>query len=414
MRSIAEKVYYYLLPIALLVSTVAVHLAGKHIAFTNISLGVLTGLVVLKYVFKKAYQQNVPIDISVSILLSYVVFSLGVFISNSNYEETYFSVKRWLVWPQILLIFYLLPIQKRHTYLGMLGVFVAFLFFVDLYVFYKYIHLIVINKGSDLPSESWVNFIDLMRSYIIPFRYYHHFLAFMNIFGLGVVWFLSKKSNISKLVWLFVGCVYIAAIHFLAARMAIFTFYVICLFCIYFYGLKKLKYGMLVGAISALIFAVVLSVFVNLIPTLNLKYAKLKEEISFYKSSSYEQILNGPDYRLKGYFNGIEVLKDNLWVGVGLNNIGKTFSGTTWPLNNYLYLAVALGLPVAILLFLCHFYPAVRARNTDTGKLILLFYGTHFFYSFTDTSLMLRDSLLFFCFWSVALQHLDFVFEKTN
>lgn len=74
------------------------------------------------------------------------------------------------------------------------------------------------------------------------------------------------------------------------------------------------------------------------IPTLKLKINKLGEELNYYSNSSYNEILNGPDYRLTSYFKGFELIKKSPIKGIGFKNCSEAFQNTSKPLNNYLFL----------------------------------------------------------------------------
>lgn len=414
-----NTINFYLLPTSLVSLIIGLLFVEGFMAVSNIALGAVGILVILDSILNNRISKSIPTSVLFCSIFSFLILFIGVNFSSKIGDGSINWVKRWAIFVYFGLIFYLLPKQNSKVYVIMLLSFIIPILCIDFYVLYKYYYLIIVNKGANLPSETWINFMDLMGIYIFPFRYTHHTLAFFNILALSMIWFISKYFNasfINKFITFFLILFIFFMVHFYSSRMAVFVLYLITLVCI-FTEFKNFKYGKLFSFITFVILIFTLYFSINKIPTLKLKADKLITELDFYKVSSIQQIKNGPEYRLKSYFISLESLKNNFWYGIGLKNMGAPFehNSSPYPLNNYLYLAVAIGFPFAFCIFILHFFPLFKINIfTDIGLVILTIYLSHFFYSLIDAAIILPVYVKFFAFWTVALIHIKYNLSSRN
>ncbi len=409
LKNINQVLITYLLPISLIIFGISLLFVEGYIAISSISLVALIILLFLSNLCKKEISKSIPNYVIISILSTFLILVLGIFISNGySFYNSATWIKRWAMFCYCGMIFYLLPKQPKIVYFLLLVSFILVILSIDMYVFYKYYQIIIIDKGTHLPESTWINFIDLMGIYILPFRYTHHTLAFFNIFAISLSIYLIKLLPKYTYFLILFSVLMILMVHFYSSRMAIFVMYILA--GVYAYSfVRNFKYKFITFVSVLLLLILSLSILINKIPTLGLKVEKLKTELKFYQVSSYEEIKNGPEYRLKSYFIAFDYLKNNFWKGIGLSNMGEAFEHDTkpYPLNNYLYLAVAIGVPCAILIFIFHFFPFIFTNIfCDIGLVIATFYVSLLFYSAIDAAFIMPVYIKFLAFWGPALQHI--------
>lgn len=407
-----DLLYFFLLPIGLMNLVVAIFLIDDHIAIHSITFSIVLALLVIHAIITKKLPNGIPDALLVIIIIGYVVFSIGAANSTGVTSDSIYLIRRWKIFVIYGLIFYFLPIQKKELYYTLFIVFMLMVCIFNFYTLYKYYDLIIVNQGKALPDASWINFMDLMKPYILPLDFYHHTLSLFNTLSLAFIYFLWKKMPQMKWIFVFSASFFVFMIHFYGSRTGIGVFYILVL--VYsIVNFMNQKYAFL--KICGLVLVAFLCVFGSyfLIPTLKLKADKLGEEFSFYANSSYEQILNGPDYRLPSYFKAFEIIKKSPIKGIGFEEIGLKFKNTSKPLNNYIYLILVLGIPVGLVLFISHFIHLFWIRNFKEFNLVIIsFFVLHFMYSFSDAGLFYVDYFYFFSFWSVALVHIKIAIER--
>lgn len=402
------------MPLSLITFGISLLFVEGYVAISSIAMGSLATILVIFSILEKKIEKSIPNSILISVVLGFLFLCIGLLASKSGYNGSITWIKRWAIFVYCACIFYMLPKQSKKTYLLLILSYIAAIFLIDVYVYFMYFKIIIIDKGVSMPENTWINFIDLMGVYILPFRYTHHTLAFFNVFAIALGIFLLKKLvSIKYLIGTVILCM-IFMVHFYSSRMAVLVLYISLSLHLYV-SFKESKYKIQLTLIAILLLMISLFGLIKNIPTLNLKTEKLFTEIEFYKISSYEDIKNGPEYRLKSYFIAFEYVEQNFWTGIGLPKMGSAFNHEhqPYPLNNYLYLAVALGVPFALLIMICHFYPFFISNiYSNIGLVIAAFYSSLFFYSLIDSAIIMPVYMKFLAFWSMALQHLKINFEN--
>lgn len=403
-----EFLYALLLPLGLFNLVVSIFLIDNHIAIHSITFSIVLALLVFRAIIKKEIPNGIPFPLLLVIFFGYVFFAIGTANSTGVNSDSVYLIRRWKIFPVYALIFFLLPTQKKELYYILLLIFISAVFLLNGYALYKYYDLIIVNQGQTLPDASWINFMDLMKPYILPFDFYHHTLSLFCALSLAFVWYLWCKLPTLKIFFLIVIPFFVFMIHFYGSRTGIVVFYLLLLFYL-FNEFSKQKQAFLKITFTCLISSVFMVMSYFFVPTLKLKTDKLVEEITFYKNSNYDQILNGPDYRLPSYFKAFEIIKQHPIAGVGFKSINTYFKNTSKPLNNYIFLTLVLGIPIGVFLFFTHFCFVYYIQKLEGIDLILLsFFVLHFLYSFSDAALFYVDYFYFFAFWSVALVHVKY------
>lgn len=408
-----DFLYALLLPLGLMNLVVAIFLIDDHIAIHSITFSIILALLVIQAIVTKQIPSGIPLALLIVIILGYVFFAIGASNSTGLTPDSIYLIRRWKIFAIYALIFYLLPVQKNELYFILLIVFLLTVAFLNTYVLVKYYDLIIINKGKTLPDASWINFMDLMKPYILPLDFYHHTLSLFNTLCLAFVFFLWNKIPKLKLFFSVLVPFFIFMIHFYGSRTGIAVFYI--LFFIYTLLYFKNQKNAIIKILSATLVAIssiLISYFY--IPTLKLKADKFLEEINFYANSSYDEILHGPDYRLPSYFKAFELIKKSQINGIGFKEIDLKFKNTSKPLNNYVFLTLVLGIPIGFILFISHFIHLFWVKNLKGINLVIVsFFILHLVYSISDAALFYIDYFYFFGFWSVALIHFKKAFEKS-
>lgn len=380
--------------IALIVCINSTLWVNKHLAITNISLGVLCALLVIKRVLQKDFRTNYPVVVLLITLSSFFIAYLFVFIFGADLGSHY-MFNKWIAWPQLALVFMLLPTYSFKRIRLVIITLLVNILLIDMYILIKYVDLIILKEGKTLPPGTNTNYIDVFEGYILPLGYIHLFIAVVNLVAIVFNAYLveSTKEFIKRILLFLTMFFFLAMVHFLGSRYCILTSYAFCIS--YLYKKYLNQFSPIIIVLFTSIFLIAVAVLVNGIPTASIKWAKLIEEFSYYYHSSYNDILHGPDYRLRGYFVSFQCLKEHPW-GIGIDRIFELYGDNRWPLNSYLFMAMAYGIAFGILQLFLHtslfYYYSFHSKFTFFAIWMALIFLT---YSCIENVLWHRDSFYF-------------------
>lgn len=183
-----------LLPLSLMNLVVSIFLIDDHIAIHSITFCIVLGLLVLQSIISKTIPKGIPTWLLVYISLGYLFFVIGSANSTGISSDSVFLIRRWKIFVVYALVFYFLPTQKKEIYFTLMLLFCIMVLLFNTYTLYKYYDLIIVNNGKSLPDASWINFMDLMKPYILPLDFYHHTLSLFNTLSLLFVYFMWNKT----------------------------------------------------------------------------------------------------------------------------------------------------------------------------------------------------------------------------
>lgn len=410
-KQLFQKLLFHILYFDLIVCFNSVLWVNDHIALVNITLIIGIALsIIQKILDNKNQYNNYDSKTFFYAILGYIVFLIFVYINGYD-ERTKFIFGKWIIMPLFCLLFFILPRYSKSKIHFLLLTFFINLSCIDLYIFFKYYILIVVEEGKSLPSESWNNFIDFLDKFIMPFRFIHLYVSIINLFALiaACLIFKESKGKYRRIgIFIFMS-IFVLMIFFLASRMQVLLLVFFGVSYLYKFQLSRVSFNNKI--LGFFILCSILLLCINFIPTTALKYQKLKEELGYYVNSNYEEILNGPDYRLRGYFHSFDAIAKSPLSGIGFKKIYELYGDNKWPLNQYLFFALAYGIPFAVIQFISLFISLIYLNKKSKFIFFtLFFYCCYFMYSCVETSLLHRDSFYFFSCWlyfSLYLNEID-------
>lgn len=288
--------------------------------------------------------------------------------------------------------------SKHKTYLYTTFITaIALITFVTL--IHYFLHFEEIN-ASILQSKS-VPIISLSKSIS------HIYFGFMACFAIGLCW--AKELNWAP-SYLKIGVSFFLAIslHIFAARTGLFTFYLALLTtgAILIFQRKISLRKITIGAMG-LILLLVVTFFC--FPSLQNRLQNTLEDWQVWKRQTgigYYSLSN----RLFVWRAGIEMVKENPWVGIGPAAIPEALARhyQTSLLdapresmlrdfhNQWLEYSVGLGIPLALILLFCFFYPLRFWRKLEQPILYAYFLSVLFFASLSESVLERQMGVAFF------------------
>jgi hypothetical protein len=369
-------------------------LINRHITLPSIGLAVLGGCVILKMIIERKISSAFDIRM---LICFWAIF--GIFCFACYFKKKVLTFKSIILGYSLIAFFFTWK-DKRQYY----AVFMAFILTNTVFAIitlYNYYDLIYVHKAQGL-DITWVNFIDMMYDKIIPSHLYHHLLSVFTVFSIYLCYNCLAKNlylinKAEKYLQVFLLVFLAGFLHFLSARIGLLLFYIGLISWI-FYSLGQRRSSIIYLITALFIVSALLLAFYFIIPTIKIKTALTFNEISFYMHSDYNEILNGPNYRLKTYLSAIEDIRQSPIHGIGSGQISEKIKNMSLPHNIYLFYSLFLGLPVAIALLIFTYTPLFFIKKR-IGVSVLVIYFIHTIYGLTDMSLEIREYFYFFSFW---------------
>ncbi len=234
LKTIATKLVDFLIPLALCVIIGSNFTIIGHMAIPSIAVAVLAGCVLLKHLltgFKELKTRNfIPFLCWICI---YIVYGISLAIQQEVYHNIKYAMQFKMMLPVYGIVIMLLPELKQQQFFLFFKAFIAMSFALCCVVLYKYYDLIILNHGAEFIHPTWRNFIDMLYTFIIPFKIIHHTFSFFLLFASFLAYYLFRNENTSKSskIFLVVSFVFLAfMLHFISARLSLLLFYLF-LFC---------------------------------------------------------------------------------------------------------------------------------------------------------------------------------------
>lgn len=374
---------------------------ARHITLPLIGLAVMAGCAVVSYILNKKIEVSFDWKILLCLWAIYGAYYAACMYNQEVAETTNFFMTFKSVILGYSAVVFITNWKDLKCYYAVFLTFILTNSVLAFITVYNYVDLIYIHHAEGL-HPSWVNFIDMLYDKIIPYHIYHHLLSIFTVFSIYLCFVcLSLKvyllGRFERILLIFLLIFLIAFIHFLSARIGLLIFY----FWVIIYIIQMVrKYKVQLSYITPILLMLLLifSLIYTFIPTIHVKAQLTFNELSYYVQSDYEQIKNGPDYRLKSYFIAIEDIKNAPLHGIGYENIVEKLKGKAHPHNIYLFYGVFFGLPLAVAIALFTYLPLFFAKRPLEVSILVL-YAMHTLYSFTDVSLEIKTYFYFFSFW---------------
>jgi O-antigen ligase len=233
-----------------------------------------------------------------------------------------------------------------------------------------------------------MNYTEITASYAygkVLFTPTNHIRFSLMVVMALVVGYYLLKNNFLEHSWkrkiLFVAMIYLVAfLHVLAVRSGLLAFYTAATVFAMMYAIERKSY-VVIGT-AFVIIAAIITLSINLSPTLNMKYRYTKYELQNYFGGNYN-IVGSDVRRLLSIRSGIEVGNDNKLLGVGYGDVksetqkqyDKLFpqipeENKKLPHNQFVYVYAALGI-IGVLLFLASFFLPLFYRGAWKNILIM-------------------------------------------
>ncbi len=319
--------------------------------------------------FKKYFQRRE--------LVVLALFFLIVFLSGFYSEDK----TNWLNWVRIKLPYLALPIAfasikklEEQKFIALLYGFVITLSISVAFVLVNYF----LNYSTITES--------FLRGNTIPMPYSHIRYTLMVAFAFFCSWFLLERQKFffsanEKWVQTFLLVFLFVALHILSVRSSLLALYVGIIFLLlrFIFVQKKI----LPGTIFLLMLVVVSFSAYKFIPSLKNKIAYMKYDYNSFKSGEVRNLSDGA--RLLSMQGGLEVAKQNLWLGVGAGDLkiemNKFYnehysqleeSGRKRPHNQFIWVLATTGI-FGLALFLFAFsFPLLVNGNYKNWLLVVL------------------------------------------
>ena len=305
------------------------------------------------------------------------LFFLIVFLSGFYSEDK----TNWLNWVRIKLPYLALPIAfasikklEEQKFIALLYGFVITLSISVAFVLVNYF----LNYSTITES--------FLRGNTIPMPYSHIRYTLMVAFAFFCSWFLLERQKFffsanEKWVQTFLLVFLFVALHILSVRSSLLALYVGIIFLLlrFIFVQKKI----LPGTIFLLMLVVVSFSAYKFIPSLKNKIAYMKYDYNSFKSGEVRNLSDGA--RLLSMQGGLEVAKQNLWLGVGAGDLkiemNKFYnehysqleeSGRKRPHNQFIWVLATTGI-FGLALFLFAFsFPLLVNGNYKNWLLVVL------------------------------------------
>jgi O-antigen ligase len=236
----------------------------------------------------------------------------------------------WLNWVRIKLPYIALPLAfaplqnlKKRQFLALVYGFILILCISACAVLVNYgIHF-------DAITESF------LRGNAIPMPYSHIRYTLMLAFAFFCCWFLLEKKGFlfhenERWLQVFLIAFLFVALHVLTVRSSLFALYIGICFLLLRVIFKQKRF--LWGSIAFLFIALAPSAAYKLIPSLKNKVEYMRYDMGQYDNGEVNNLSDG--VRLISMKGGLEVAKENLWLGIGAGDL-KTemnkFYSTAYP-----------------------------------------------------------------------------------
>lgn len=412
LKTIATKVVDFLIPLALCVIIGSNFTIIGHMAIPSIAVAVLAVSVLLKHLLTgfKALKTRVffPFLCWVSI---YIVYGISLAIQQEVYHNIKYAMQFKMMLPVYGIVIMLLPELKQQQFFLFFKAFIAMSIALCCVVLYKYYDLIILNNGAEFIHPTWRNFIDMLYTFIIPFKIIHHTFSFFLLFASFLAYYLFKNENTSKIskIFLVVSFTFLAfMLHFISARLSLLLFYLFL-----FYEIIRLTINKSISYKTSLYIAIsAIVLFFTLyqaIPTLRNKINftilnKVAPNDIVATESSQKNI------RLITYKIGWEAVTENMWKGISVGEEDEYFKKLNAryfheksllrarPENQFIYNAATLGLPLSLVLIVLFFFPLFHQFKKNSLLFNALYIIT-LIYFFTHHPLQEKQFFYFIAFW---------------
>lgn len=246
-------------------------------------------------------------------LLVLTIYFWIVFFSGFYSEDK----ESWLNWVRIKLPYIFLPVAfscikklEERKFIALFYGFVVTLSISVVFVLANYF------SNYNTITESF------LRGNTIPMPYSHIRYTLMVAFAFFCCWFLLEKKyflfnaneqwlQIFLLVFLFV------ALHILSVRSSLLALYVGIIFLLLRFIFVQKRFFL--GTVALLMLVTVSFSAYKFIPSLKNKIAYMKYDYNSFKSGEVRNLSDGA--RLLSMQGGLEVAKQNLWMGVGAGDL---------------------------------------------------------------------------------------------
>ena len=254
---------------------------------------------------KKYFRQKELLFLSI---FFWIVFLSGI------YSEDKTS---WLNWVRIKLPYIALPIafasKKRieeQKFIALLYGFIIILFISVVAVLTNYF----LNYENITESFS--------RGNAIPMPYSHIRYTLMLVFAFFCSWFLLDRkkflfSSNEKLFQIFLLVFLFVALHILSVRSSLLALYIGILFLLLRLIVVQKKF--VVGLVSLFILTLAPFIAYKFVPSLQNKIGYMSYDYNTFKSGEVRNLSDG--VRIISMQEGLEIAKQNLWLGVGAGDL---------------------------------------------------------------------------------------------
>lgn len=366
----------------------------NHIAIPNIGLGAI-GVAVVSAYFAGLKVNNSKYDwiAYLSLIAIFICYLTSVLINNDDNNLVILRYRGYIVGCVFCLMF--LPILNRIFYKYIIFAFVLNLVVICILCINNY-YFIALREGF----QSKFLIIEYFYYYIIPFHVWHHSLSFFLLVGvIFLLYLLTTKVyylNIyEKIVAYFSIFLFVITMHIIVSRASLAMLYAIFLYNIikHYYDIKGVVVGIFILSFVCLLYFQ-LGSFKN----------KVDNSIRDF-THLFEGELSTSDYRLYSYKISFEIIESHFWKGVALSQTTKYYNDVVRekyptislirPHNEFLYNAVTMGVPIALLFMLAMYVPFLLFKR---NKLIVGFFISLSLYMLIDSPMNIREFYYFYCF----------------
>ncbi len=319
--------------------------------------------------FKKYFKRKELIILSV---FFWMVFLSGLYSADKA---------SWLNWVRIKLPYIALPLAfaslpKLHErkFIALLYGFI-FTFFIS----------VLIVLGNYFLNYSTIT-ESFLRGNTIPMPFSHIRYTLMIVFAFFCCWFLlEEKKNLfsenEKWLQLFLLICFVLALHILSVRSSLLALYLGILFLLIRLIVVQKKY---VASLISLMILILAPYFAyKFIPSLQNKIAYMSYDFNTFRKGEVKNLSDG--MRIISMKAGIEIAKQNLWIGVGAGDLktemDKFYIGQypqlaeadhKLPHNQLIWVLATTGI-IGLVLFLFAFsFPLFVSGNYKNWLLVVL------------------------------------------
>lgn len=287
----------------------------------------------------------------------------------------------WLNWVRVKLPYIFLPVAfscikklEERKFIALLYGFVITLSISVVFVLINYF----LNYSTITES--------FLRGNTIPMPYSHIRYTLMVAFAFFCCWFLLEKKYFlfsvnEKWLQIFLLAFFFVALHILSVRSSLLALYVGIIFLLLRFIFVQKKF--LLGTISLLLLIVLSFSAYKFVPSLKNKIAYMKYDYNSFQSGEVRNLSDAA--RLLSMQGGLEIAKQNLWLGVGAGDLKTEMnkfysehypqleeSGRKRPHNQFIWVLATTGM-VGLALFLFTFaFPLLVNGNYKNWLLVVL------------------------------------------